>query len=363
MKILFLEPFYGGSHRDFAEGLINHSRHHYDLHTLPQRFWKWRMRGAALYFSHRIKDPGKYDLLLTSDLMSLSDLKSLWAQTCPSAVVYFHESQLSYPLPPGEKMDYQFGFTDITTALTADGILFNSYSHLKDFFDSLPGFIRMMPEYRPTWVINILKAKSRVLYPGCQISPDFAADKKTGNSKPLIIWNHRWEFDKNPESFFRVLGRIDDQGIPFNLALLGENFQTVPQEFIQAKQRYGKRILHYGRVKSKQEYLRVVARGDIVISTSLQENFGISVIEAIRLGCFPLLPNRLSYPELLPGEYHGCSLYDDDEQLYQKLKNLLTAGIPDTGALSQSFAEFSWETAAESFDRYFEEIAQKREKC
>ncbi len=106
MKILFLEPFYGGSHRDFAEGLISHSRHHYNLHTLPQRFWKWRMRGAALYFSHKIKDPGKYDLLLISDLMSLSDLKSLWVQTCPPSVVYFHESQLSYPeLLPGEYHD------------------------------------------------------------------------------------------------------------------------------------------------------------------------------------------------------------------------------------------------------------------
>jgi hypothetical protein len=49
MKFLFLEPFYGGSHRDFADGWIKHSRHRFDLFTLPARFWKWRMRGAALY--------------------------------------------------------------------------------------------------------------------------------------------------------------------------------------------------------------------------------------------------------------------------------------------------------------------------
>ncbi|MBW2579340.1 MAG: DUF3524 domain-containing protein, partial [Deltaproteobacteria bacterium] len=38
MKFLFLEPFYGGSHRDFADGWIKHSRHRFDLFTLPARF-------------------------------------------------------------------------------------------------------------------------------------------------------------------------------------------------------------------------------------------------------------------------------------------------------------------------------------
>ncbi|MCK5007550.1 MAG: DUF3524 domain-containing protein, partial [Spirochaetales bacterium] len=49
-RFLFLEPFYGGSHREFAEGWQQSSRHTLELHTLPARFWKWRMRGAALYF-------------------------------------------------------------------------------------------------------------------------------------------------------------------------------------------------------------------------------------------------------------------------------------------------------------------------
>ena len=77
-RILFLEPFFGGSHRDFAEGLIEHSNHRIDLHTLPARFWKWRLRGAALHFSQLIKNPEQYDGLITCDMLSLSDLKALW---------------------------------------------------------------------------------------------------------------------------------------------------------------------------------------------------------------------------------------------------------------------------------------------
>jgi glycosyltransferase involved in cell wall biosynthesis len=328
------------------------------------------MRGSALHFFKKVKDPGQYDLLLTSDLMSLSDLKALWGSACPPSVVYFHESQLSYPLPPGEQMDYQFGFTDITTGLTADGLIFNSHSHKDAFFENLPGFIGMMPEYRPNWAVEVIEKKSIVLYPGCRFPKEFtgteltqfspSGDEEIGvshTSPPLIIWNHRWEFDKDPETFFSVLGRIDDEGIPFNLALLGENFQAVPKEFIQAKERYGDRILQYGWVRSKDEYFKWLRRGDIVLSTSIQENFGISMVEAIRFGCFPLLPARLSYPELLPQEYHEDILYNNEEELYRKLKAILIGDIKSIKELSRDFARFSWELVVKQYDRYFDELA------
>ena len=74
LTFLFLEPFFGGSHRDFAEGLIAHTSHAIELMTLPARFWKWRMRGAALYLFSRIKNPEDFDGILMSGLMSLADL-------------------------------------------------------------------------------------------------------------------------------------------------------------------------------------------------------------------------------------------------------------------------------------------------
>ena len=61
MRFLFIEPFYGGSHRDFADGWVAHSRHTIELVTLPARFWKWRMRGAALYLVPRIGPVDGYD--------------------------------------------------------------------------------------------------------------------------------------------------------------------------------------------------------------------------------------------------------------------------------------------------------------
>jgi len=83
MKLLFLEPFFGGSHRDFANGLCEHSRHNITLVTLPAKFWKWRMRGAALHFARTMPSPQEFDGLITSDLMSLADLKMLMGPELP----------------------------------------------------------------------------------------------------------------------------------------------------------------------------------------------------------------------------------------------------------------------------------------
>ena len=223
MKFLFLEPFFGGSHKDFAQGLVSHSRHRIDLVTLPARFWKWRMRGAALYFAKKIPSLKPYDGLITTDLMSLSDLKSLWKGSTLPSLVYFHENQLTYPLAPGERMDFQFGFTDITTALAADRVLFNSHTHFNAFFSSLPDFLNMMPEYRPKWVVDEIRNKAEVLYPGCHFPAlgGRVSSVPPADLPPLIIWNHRWEFDKNPGDFFDALDAVLERGLNFRLALLG----------------------------------------------------------------------------------------------------------------------------------------------
>ena len=51
----------------------------------------------------------------------------------------------------------------------------------------------------------------------------------------------------------------------------------------------------------------MLSRADWVLSTASHEFFGIAVVEAMLMGCLPWLPDRLSYPELVPAQYQGMS--------------------------------------------------------
>lgn len=363
LRFLFLEPFFGGSHRDFAEGLIANTRHDIELMTLPDRFWKWRMRGAALYLVSKISDPSGFDGILLSGLMSLADLMALWGGRCPPALVYFHENQFSYPLGPGEAMDYQFGFTNITTAMCARRILFNSATHMEAFLAGVSDLIRMMPDCRPKRIRAGIAAKSAVAYPGCHFSADLSGEEDQLDDPPLVIWNHRWEHDKNPEAFFDALDAVRQCGIDFRVAVLGESYIHIPPVFDAAKKRLKDHIVQWGYVPARHNYYQWLQRGHVVVSTAIQENFGISVAEAVRHGCLPLLPDRLSYPELLPQDCHEDFLYGNQTDLEEKLAILLTGGRhwnEKRAYLASHMAQHAWERAIGRFD---EELSQLAATC
>ncbi len=355
MRILFLEAFFGGSHRAFAEGLQRHSRHTIELVTLPDRFWKWRMRGAALYMAPRLPPLERFDLIMATNLVSMSDLRALLAPRHLPTVVYFHENQLTYPVASGDRRDVHFGFTDITTALTADEIWFNSHSHREAFMAALPAFVRQMPDARPDWITAAIEGRASVLYPGCEFalpSPLDTASAATARA-PLIIWNHRWEFDKNPEAFFEALYTLADRGHAFEVAVLGECFQDQPKCFLAAREHLGARIAQFGFAPAKNDYHRWLQRGHVIVSTALQENFGFSVVEAVHRGCLPLLPRRLSYPEIIPDRFHDLCLYADQADLTDRLAYILDhrhAFRQEAAELQTAMGRYAWKVRIAEFD-------------
>ncbi|MFQ5692183.1 MAG: DUF3524 domain-containing protein [Nitrospinota bacterium] len=366
--VLLLEPFYGGSHRAFVDGLRRHSRHRVEALTLPARFWKWRMRGAAIVLAGRMKGLRRRpDLVLASDMLSVADLKALLGPKAPPVLLYMHENQLSYPVPRGETVDYQFGFTNVTSCLAAEGVLFNSAFHRDAFFGALPGFLRMMPDCRPKGVPGEIRKKSSVLPLGCELA-DFAPRRASpggpGRSGPLtILWNHRWEFDKAPEEFFRVLYRLQADRLRFRLIVCGENFQAEPRAFLEARRRLRNRVVHFGFEPSRARYAALLSKADVVVSTAVQENFGLSVIEAMYAGSYPLLPRRLSYPEILPPPFHGDHLYEDAEDLCGRLRALLRGGIPpgfDREGLRRGLSGYDWRVMIERYDRTFDAFGKQR---
>ncbi|MBT3981531.1 MAG: DUF3524 domain-containing protein [Bacteriovoracaceae bacterium] len=329
MNILLLEPFSTGSHKYFCESLVNYSTHEIDLLEMPGKNWKWRMHGGAVELSRQFLDSQKeYDLILASDMCDLGLFISLGREKFSKSTkfaTYFHESQFSYPWSdqdhvPRQNRDLHFSFINYTNALVSDFNIFNSKFHFDSFFKDLEAFLRKMPDFKGVGTISSIRKKSFVLEVG--IDPRFKSNPKsdTDESDVLkILWNHRWEYDKNPEDFFKVLFKIKDQGLPFELITLGYNSGRIPEIFPQAKEKLADEIIQWGPVATIEEYLHWLSRADILPVTSLHDYFGISTVEAVLSGAKPILPKRMNYPYLVKKEHHSQYLYDNLEDLEQKI--------------------------------------------
>jgi glycosyltransferase involved in cell wall biosynthesis len=364
LDVLFIEPYFGGSHRAFAEGYRRTSRHRIELLTMPACKWKWRMRGGALYLADRLPATPP-DVLLVSDFLDLATLTALRSHPVAKlpTVAYFHENQLTYPVREGEERDFQFGITNMTTCLAADRVLFNSSFHRQSFLDATDELLHTMPDCVPDGVAERIRDCSEVIPVGVDLAPiDELRPQAAPPDGPLrILWNHRWEFDKAPEAFFRVIERLENVGLDYELAVAGQSFRSAPDVFQWARRQFAHRTRVFGTVPSREQYLRLLLESDVVVSTAIHEFFGIAVVEAVYAGCSPLLPRRLSYPELIPDDAHATCLYGTEDDLFDRLRQW--ALHPEKARqvdLRAAMVRFDWKKIGPRLDGALERLCGQR---
>jgi glycosyltransferase involved in cell wall biosynthesis len=346
VRVLYIEPYCGGSHAAFTEVLTAAPWARWRSLTLPARHWKWRMRGTAAWIARAhaelLAEP--FDLVFASSYLPLAELVGL----CPRLaeiprLLYFHENQLAFPRreSPGREhdgdRDLHFGFTQLISALAATRCVFNSAHNRDSFLHGAAELLARMPDaVAPGWVEAIAERSAVLGLPlalpdvGPELLGDLPASER--GEGPLIVWNHRWEHDKGPDALVRIVDALLERGVGFRLAVCGHVFRRRPQALTDAERRWraalGDRLLAFGRVESRAEYLGLLGRAQIGLSTANHEFFGISVLEAVHCGARPLVPNALSYPELIPAQYRYMT-EDDAITTLEALSRSWTVGEID----------------------------------
>ncbi|XP_063789810.1 glycosyltransferase-like domain-containing protein 1 isoform X5 [Pseudophryne corroboree] len=341
MSRLLVEAFYGGSHKQLMdiflqdiEGCV--------LYSLPAKKWHWRARTAALYFMQAVPPSDTYRVLFTSSVLNLAELVALRPDLGKlKKVLYFHENQLVYPVRKNQDRDFQYGYNQILSWFLPE--------HKRVLLKILPHkSLESLDHSRESEVMsrndaaedasghsehqigeNVMQQSEKLIdiktsltenYSGADhvMSNPSSSTLRCDSQRPLhIVWPHRWEHDKDPETFFKIMMRLKEQELPFHLSVLGETFTDAPEIFSEARIFLGSAVLHWGFLPSKDEYFQVLCEADVVVSTAKHEFFGVAMLEAVHCGCYPLCPKCLVYPEIFPAEY----LYSTPEQLLKKLQN------------------------------------------
>ena len=361
-SILALNPYHGGSHAAFLDGWRSHSRHTFTPLTLPAHHWKWRMRHAAETFATQAAALGqRFDAIWCTSMLDLAAFRGLAPANLAALPchLYFHENQLTYPTRDTDgslaSRDHHFVITHATSALAAlrsgGSAAFNSAFHRDGFVIQLRKLLRKMPGRELVHVADGLEEAATVRPPGVDVPPRPPGPRAPG---PLrILWAARWEHDKDPDAFFAALRKLKKRGVDFRISVRGESFDTVPECFAIARERFAEHLDDWGFAADRADYLATLHRADVFVSTARHEFFGLAAIEAVAAGCFPVLPHRLAYPGVFGEDarfYYGGTPDTLADRLAELASGLQAEPSGPVRPIPEAVARYGWPAAAARLD-------------
>lgn len=324
-KGLLISGYHSISQASWAEFIVNQvSDIEWSTIALPPRYFSWRMRGNPLSIGQmspdRLTQP--VDILLATSSVDLATVQSIYpALRNTSSLLYFHDNQFAYPESNNPQSVVDWQITAIYSAIRADKLVFNSQFNRDSFLQGVHKLIKKMPDLAPKQLAITLAQKATIL--PVPIKEQLNTGATEQSKKMRIVWNHRWEWDKCPELLERIVDRLKKHSENIEFIITGQQFRTVPDSFKRLQQQ-SDLISHCQFVDNKTHYQTLLASCDVVLSTAIHEFQGIAVLEAVEAGCVPLLPNRLSYPEMFEPNYLYLGSGAIDKQASSAVSTILS---------------------------------------
>ncbi|WP_067868362.1 tRNA-queuosine alpha-mannosyltransferase domain-containing protein [Neptuniibacter marinus] len=358
MRILLLSAYDADSHVYWREGLVAHlSEYQWTVLKLPGRYFSWRMRGNSLSwaFSEYETLSQPYDLVIATSMTDLSSLRGFVPSLANTpTLVYFHENQFAYPSSGKEFKSVEPCILNLYTALAADYCLFNSEYNRKTMLEGAAALLAKLPDQVPLGLIERIRKRSSVL--SVPLCDDSFLPSTAINGEFTITWNHRWEYDKNPQLLLDSMRLLSDLDVDFTLNIVGQQFRKIPKQFDLLNALLADRIGHWGYMPSRLAYQQLLQQSDVVLSTALHDYQGIAVLEGAAAGAFPVVPDRLAYTELFP---EGCrySGEDEAETLALLLKQLIDYKKAGRGLKCVDVSHLNWTVMADHYRRIIQQVA------
>ncbi len=381
-KILLLSAYDAASHKQWRVTLRESlPEFKWTELTLPARYFAWRTRGSSLTLAFEYSEILKqsFDLIVTTSMLDLASLRGFVPHLAQiPTVVYFHENQFVYPIDSEQPNIINAQLTSIYSALCADKILFNSQYNLESFFRGANDLLKKMPDGVASDVlvgakrvasvipvpIDAINELDRLLLD--KTTPDdFMTDKsqcRNGNHQEIVslVWNHRWEYDKQPDIFFNAVRKLIKDDFLIKVHVLGQSFRHQPKCFKVAEGEFQSIIGMWG-YQPRNNYLKCLSQSDIVVSTAAHDFQGLSLLEAIALGCRPVAPNRVVYPDYLDKTYLYPLASEPEEEvhnLYLHLRKLLTDKANGESFEHTNVSQYSLETLIPQYKKLFNSLIE-----
>jgi glycosyltransferase involved in cell wall biosynthesis len=208
--------------------------------------------------------------------------------------------------------------------LAADKVVFNSLHCLKMAEESFGEFL--LPSK-----LDEMRAKSEVL-PFGLVDERLFEMPIAPHPKPVVIYNHRFESYKRHHVTAACLKDLRAAGHDFEVWVTQTKDQKVgdfPVDKVVGHPDY-------------LTYLQRIAVPGLNTINSVHETFCISVLDSIALGQLPVVPNSLTFPELVPPDYPY--LFGSDTEQTAMLSEILATWPEAYNRWSGRLREWARET-------------------
>lgn len=226
-------------------------------------------------------------------------------------------------------------YTELGWILSCDKVFVGSNYHRQAFLE------RRAYPYARASDIGLIE-KKLVVTGNPLFKEDYHLDLMPVKRKQIIISNRfDWEKRPNMSLTFAYILKKRQPDLRIVVTTSRPNFKSNKSwlvDMARGMEQDGIIEIHDGL--SKKEYHTLLAESKIMLSNSIEENFGYCIAEALMFNTYPLIKNELSHPELV--QHDQRLLFNDEDEIVAMAEKLLESDFDVTPYTHKYLSNYSF---------------------